>query len=327
MAALWIVGVRDWRVYGAASLWGPVIGEMRTAHLTLILCLLLAIVWRARARTAVAGLTLGVIIGLKFFLWPLVLWLASTRRWREACIAVATAAASLLLLLTSIGIADYVRVLRFLGDKFDQTGYSPYSLLVQAGAPHAIARARVARDRRRGRRVGLAPAQLRAVRRLRAAAVADRLARLLRGARRSARRRPPEILVGLARPHPHLRNHVGRRGRSGCRRRSGCWQCSPSSSGTRSAVSGTPRAPCPSSGPPPRQRPGPHRERPGRGSGERARPPDRRRGEQQPAGRHDPRPHALPARGRPNAAPGRQLAHLHGRAGDRRATACRTTRR
>ena len=54
-AALWIVGVRDWRVYGAASLWGPVIGEMRTAHLTLILCLLVAIVWRTRERTAIPG--------------------------------------------------------------------------------------------------------------------------------------------------------------------------------------------------------------------------------------------------------------------------------
>jgi hypothetical protein len=139
-AALWTVGVRDWRVYGAASLWGPVIGEMRTAHLTLILCLLVAIVWRTRARTAIAGLTLGLAIGLKFFLWPLVLWLASLRRWREAGIAAATAAASLLLLFTSIGILAYVRVLRALGEKFDQDGYAPYSLLVQLGAPNTMAR-------------------------------------------------------------------------------------------------------------------------------------------------------------------------------------------
>ena len=50
VAALWVVGVRDWRVYGASFLWPPVLGEVRTAHLTLVLCLLLAVaVAHARA--------------------------------------------------------------------------------------------------------------------------------------------------------------------------------------------------------------------------------------------------------------------------------------
>jgi hypothetical protein len=139
-AALWLVGVRDWRVYGAASLWGPVIGEMRTAHLSLILCLLVAIVWRARARSAVPGLTLGLAIGLKLFLWPLILWLAASRRWREAGIAAATAAASLLLLLPTIGILEYARLLRRLGAAFDQDAFAPYGVLVQLGAPSPVAR-------------------------------------------------------------------------------------------------------------------------------------------------------------------------------------------
>jgi hypothetical protein len=139
-AALWIVGVRDWRVYGAASLWGPVIGEMRTAHVTLILCLLVAIVWRTRERTALAGITLGIAVALKFFVWPLALWLAAQRRWLEAGIAAAVAAASLLLLLPFIGIIEYVRLLRRLSDAFDQDGYSPYGLLAQAGVPEQVAR-------------------------------------------------------------------------------------------------------------------------------------------------------------------------------------------
>ena len=87
VAALWIVGVRDWRVYGAAFLWPPVLVEVRTAHLTLVLCLLLAVVWRTRDRFPFAGLTLGVALALKFFLWPLVLWLAAMRRWRDAALA------------------------------------------------------------------------------------------------------------------------------------------------------------------------------------------------------------------------------------------------
>ena len=48
--ALWLVGVRDWRVYGAAALWPQVIGEIRISHLTPVLCLLAAIVWRTGTR-------------------------------------------------------------------------------------------------------------------------------------------------------------------------------------------------------------------------------------------------------------------------------------
>ena len=72
VAALWIVGVRDWRVYGASLLWPPVVGEARTAHLTLVLCLLLAVAWRTRDRFPAVGITVGVALALKFFLWPLV---------------------------------------------------------------------------------------------------------------------------------------------------------------------------------------------------------------------------------------------------------------
>ena len=48
MASLRIVGVRDWRVFGAFLLWPQVVGEIRVSHLTPILVLLLALVWRHR---------------------------------------------------------------------------------------------------------------------------------------------------------------------------------------------------------------------------------------------------------------------------------------
>ena len=134
-AALWTVGVRDWRVYGASVLWAPVISEVKTAHLSLILCLFVAVVWQSRERTAIPGITLGVAIGLKFFLWPLILWLAALRRWREAGIAAATAAGSLLLVLPFIGIFEYARLLRRLGSAFDYFSFTPYGILAQAGAP------------------------------------------------------------------------------------------------------------------------------------------------------------------------------------------------
>lgn len=139
MAALFVVGVRDWRVYGAAFLWPQVLADIRVAHYSLVLCLAIAIAWRMRSRLVVPGLTVGIAIGLKFFLWPLVLWLAALRRFREAAIACGVAAATLLLLIPFTDVPDYVRVLRELGATFDQDSYTPYGLLVQAGAPSRVA--------------------------------------------------------------------------------------------------------------------------------------------------------------------------------------------
>ena len=139
-AALWIVGVRDWRVYGAAGLWPPVLGEIRTAHFSLVMCLLIAIAWRTRHRVWVPGLAVAAAVSLKFFLWPLIPWLAAIRRYREATLAAALTAASFLLLLPFTTIGNYVHVLRNLGDTFDQDSYSPFGLLTQVGAPQTISK-------------------------------------------------------------------------------------------------------------------------------------------------------------------------------------------
>ena len=140
-AALWIVGVRDWRVYGACGLWPPVIGEIRTAHFSLVMCLLIAVAWRTRKRVWAPGLAVAAAVSLKFFLWPLIPWLAARRRYREAALAAALTAISILLVLPFTSLGNYVRVLRSLGDTFDQDSYSPFGLLVQAGAPETISKA------------------------------------------------------------------------------------------------------------------------------------------------------------------------------------------
>ena len=139
-AALWIIGVRDWRVYGASGLWPPVIGEIRTAHLSLVLCLLAAIVWRTRSRRLIPGIAVGAAVALKFLLWPLIFWLASIRRYLGAIVAAALTVASFLLLLPFTSIDGYLRVLRNLGNTYDQDSYSPYGLLAQVGASEPIAR-------------------------------------------------------------------------------------------------------------------------------------------------------------------------------------------
>ena len=140
MGSLRIVGVRDWRVYGVFALWPQVIGEIRVSHLTPFLCLLLALVWRYRDTRFRSGLALGLAGAIKFFLWPVAIWLGAIGRLREVALAAAVAAASLLLVLPFTSLHDYFRVLVELGHTFDQESYSPFGFLMQVGAPEALAR-------------------------------------------------------------------------------------------------------------------------------------------------------------------------------------------
>jgi hypothetical protein len=139
--ALWSVGVRDWRVYGVVGLWPPVLSDIRIAHLTPLLCLLAAFVWRYRDRSLGAGFALGIAGGLKFLLWPLGLWLVATGRIRAAIVGALVAIGSLLLVAPFASIGDYVSTLRRVSDQFDQDGYSIYGLLTQLGASSVVAHA------------------------------------------------------------------------------------------------------------------------------------------------------------------------------------------
>ena len=137
---LWVLAVRDWRVYGITLLWPSVIDACQTANLTLALGLLLAVAWRYRERELLAGIAVGAAIAMKFFLWPVAVWLLAIRKRRAAAASVAVAAASLLLLLPYIGLGDYVSLVRRLADAFDGLSYTPYALLLDLGTPSAVAR-------------------------------------------------------------------------------------------------------------------------------------------------------------------------------------------
>jgi alpha-1,2-mannosyltransferase len=84
------LGVRDWRIYGAALLWSPVVAAWHTANVSLLLALGVALIWRYRDRPLVAGLLCAVVISIKPFIWPVGLWLLVTRRYRATGIAVVT---------------------------------------------------------------------------------------------------------------------------------------------------------------------------------------------------------------------------------------------
>jgi hypothetical protein len=131
-ATLWILGVRDWRCYAISFLWWPVIIGMGTANLTLPLVLGLAIVWRYRDRTIVAGLVTGLVVALKLVYWPLLFWLLATRRFRTAGLAVGATLLFVLLPWGGIGFAglsSYPHLLSSVSRSEGPRNYSVAALL------------------------------------------------------------------------------------------------------------------------------------------------------------------------------------------------------
>lgn len=116
-ATLYVLGVRDWRCYGASLMWAPVWESVRFGALSLPLALLLAVAWKHRQRIAPVAAALAGAIALKLFVWPLLVWLGATRRWKSLA-AVALAAGALVVLpwaaLGFAGFTVYPRLLRVL---------------------------------------------------------------------------------------------------------------------------------------------------------------------------------------------------------------------
>jgi hypothetical protein len=102
LAALRIVGVRDWRLYVLALCSFPFVSGIALGQPDGLLALAAALAWRYRDsnRGALAG---GALIAAKLLAWPLVIWLLVTRRTRLAAITALTAAALLTVSWASIG--------------------------------------------------------------------------------------------------------------------------------------------------------------------------------------------------------------------------------
>jgi hypothetical protein len=143
-AALWILGVRDWRCYGVALACMPVLSAIQTANLTLPLVLALAVVWALRGRAVTPGVVLARTLGTKLFLWPVVVWFLATRRYRAAATAGATTAFLIVggwVLLGFSGAREYPDLLRMLSTVLGPDSYTPVALMTDLGAPTQAARA------------------------------------------------------------------------------------------------------------------------------------------------------------------------------------------
>ena len=127
-ATLQLLGVRDWRCYAVAMLWMPVIGGIQSANLTLPMVLGLALLWRYRERTVVTAIVAGVVVALKLFFWPVLLWLVATRRYRSAALGAAASALFVLLPWGGIGFAGLRGYQHLLSTVANREGPESYSL-------------------------------------------------------------------------------------------------------------------------------------------------------------------------------------------------------
>jgi hypothetical protein len=136
LVSVGLLGIRDWRCYGAALLGLPVFGALGVGSIGPFLLLLCALGWRYRCRT-LAGVPLALAAGAKLFLWPLLVWLLITRRFRAFAAAFATLGV-ILVVWASIdarGMRRYPETVRLLNDVQRWKSYSLQSLLVSLHVP------------------------------------------------------------------------------------------------------------------------------------------------------------------------------------------------
>ena len=143
--ALWLVGVRDWRCYAWLPVSLPVLnGFLILGNITVLLTLCFAVAWRWRERPLLAGVALGAAFVAKPFLFPLVVWLLATRRYRAAATATVTTALALGVSWAAIGfdgLLDYPRLTQVVADRYQSEGVSTVAAAVDLGLSETTGRA------------------------------------------------------------------------------------------------------------------------------------------------------------------------------------------
>lgn len=144
LAALKVLGVRDWRCYGCALLWAPVLYTIHLGAVSTMLTLGVAIAWRYRRSALIAGAAVGLVIAMKLFLFPLLLWLLAARRPRAAAVAAASTVAFIVVPWAAIGFAGlttYPHVLRVLSGIEASEGYTIPAAAAKLGGSWAFGEA------------------------------------------------------------------------------------------------------------------------------------------------------------------------------------------
>ena len=139
--ALWIVNIRDWRVYGAVAMWAPVVIAWQTANLTLPIVVGTALLWRYRGREWPAAALVAVLVSIKPIMAPLWLWLLLTGRWHTAKLAALlglTVSAASWAILGWHEFGSWLGLLSRQGNLRDGTGYSLIAVATHLGLARGL---------------------------------------------------------------------------------------------------------------------------------------------------------------------------------------------
>jgi alpha-1,2-mannosyltransferase len=137
LGALAVLGVRDLRCYAALLAWGSTSNALELTNLSAFLVLGIALVWRFRATIWPLAATLGLVVSIKLFGWPLFVWAAATRRYRAALLAVGvgvTVTACAWAIIGFDGLMQYPDLLRRFSEvQGEQNSYSILAASVALG--------------------------------------------------------------------------------------------------------------------------------------------------------------------------------------------------
>jgi hypothetical protein len=139
--ALFLVGVRDARVYAVALCSFPFVESVGFGQSEGLLALSIACAWRYRDSFP-GAVAVGVLIAAKLLAWPLILWLVVTRRTRGAVIATASALGMLFISWACVGfsgLAEYPHLLAADARAFEASSFSLVAGLMHIGVSAHIA--------------------------------------------------------------------------------------------------------------------------------------------------------------------------------------------
>jgi hypothetical protein len=144
LAALRLVGVRDWRVFAVVLLSCPAFLSFKLAQLDSFLALGCALAWHwRRAKGMRLAICVGAMMTLKLLLWPLVVWLFAIGRRRQAVAALGVALAEVVIGWSVIGFSSlrsYPHLMSAETDAFGTKGYSLLALGTRLGLSASSAR-------------------------------------------------------------------------------------------------------------------------------------------------------------------------------------------
>jgi Glycosyltransferase family 87 len=140
--AVRLLGVRDFRCYGAALFGAGAFYSLTVGSIGPFILLGAALSWRYRDRVGIAAVAVGLTALAKLLLWPLLVWLVATKRYRAAAGAAGVAVATALLGWAAIGFdgfRHYPALVRTLSDVMVRNAYSLHGLALSLGVPAGLA--------------------------------------------------------------------------------------------------------------------------------------------------------------------------------------------